>query len=302
METITVSELFHHSNAHDVLTCQSWAHEGVLVGGIAHPLLAALPRHLHSTWHRAVRTGQSDVHPAKWHATHGAVQTRALIFAAALEGLAAAIHHSVKHAGGTFSCCGAERNDYSLQVWKLSWSLRPCVCHSHLCKLRCDGRSASRSHSKGLCECHRRLGRCTAHPAAWHTLGSIRRGPVPGSRRADTGEAYRGTGIARCTPEPLPEEGDRMFLKHVVHFWSFSSKLIVGLLRILAFSKALDDGTELKGCPNDSTGFWLLFSRASHTSQQVIERTYPSQEGQAQERKYSQSHPRNHIDLFFCVF
>lgn len=92
--------------------------------GIAHPLLATLPWHLHPAWHRAVGTGQSDVHPAEWHATHGAVQTRALVFTAALEGLAAAIHHSVKHTGSTFSGCGTKRNRYSLQFWKLCCSLR----------------------------------------------------------------------------------------------------------------------------------------------------------------------------------
>lgn len=73
--------------------------------GVTHPLLAALPWDLHPAGHRAVRAGEPDVHSTEGHAPYSAVQTRALVFTTALEGLSAAVHHPAEHASGTFSCC-----------------------------------------------------------------------------------------------------------------------------------------------------------------------------------------------------
>ncbi len=97
-----------NSRDQEKLTCQSWSHKGVLMRGVTHPLLAALPWDLHSAGHRAVTAGEPDVHSTEGHAPYGAVQTRALVFTTALEGLSAAVHHPAEHASGTISCCGTE--------------------------------------------------------------------------------------------------------------------------------------------------------------------------------------------------
>lgn len=64
---------------------------------IAHPLLAALPGELNSSWERAVGAGQPHVHAAERHAPHCPVQASALVLAAALEGLPAPVHHPSEH-------------------------------------------------------------------------------------------------------------------------------------------------------------------------------------------------------------
>lgn len=84
---------------------QSGAHEAVCVGGIALPLLAALPGHLDPPGHGAVGAGQPDVHGAKGYAAHGSVQTGTLVLAAALESLSALVHHASEHTGGSISSC-----------------------------------------------------------------------------------------------------------------------------------------------------------------------------------------------------
>lgn len=85
------------------LTSQSRAHETVSVGGVALPLLTALPRNLDPSGHGAVRAGQPHVHGAERHAAHGSVQTGTLVLAAALEGLSALVHHASEHAGGALA-------------------------------------------------------------------------------------------------------------------------------------------------------------------------------------------------------
>lgn len=75
------------------------------VGGVTHPLLAALSWHLHSSWKGAVRAGESDIHGAEGHTAHSSVQTGTLVLAAALESLSTLVHHTAKHTGGSFSSC-----------------------------------------------------------------------------------------------------------------------------------------------------------------------------------------------------
>lgn len=87
------------------LTRQNGAHEGVGVGGVAHPLLAALPWHLDPSGHWAVGAGQPDVHGAQRHTAHSSVQAGTLILAAALESLPALVHHASENTGGSFSSC-----------------------------------------------------------------------------------------------------------------------------------------------------------------------------------------------------
>lgn len=82
------------------LTSQSRAHEAVSVGGVALPLLTALPRNLDPSGHGAVRAGQPHIHGAERHTAHSSVQTGTLVLAAALEGLSALVHHASEHAGG----------------------------------------------------------------------------------------------------------------------------------------------------------------------------------------------------------
>lgn len=73
----------------------------MVLGLVAHPLLAAFPGELDPPRERAVRAGQADVHAAQGHAAHRPVQASALVLAAALEGLSAPVHRSSKDAGGT---------------------------------------------------------------------------------------------------------------------------------------------------------------------------------------------------------
>lgn len=74
-------------------------------GRVALPLLAALARDLDPSGHGAVGAGQPHVHGAEGHAAHGSVQAGALVLAAALEGLAALVHHASEHAGGALASC-----------------------------------------------------------------------------------------------------------------------------------------------------------------------------------------------------
>lgn len=87
------------------LTSQSRSHGRLLFGLLADPLLAALPGELHSARVGAVGAGQADVHAAEGHAAHRPVQAGALVLAAALEGLAAPVHHAAEDAGGTVPSC-----------------------------------------------------------------------------------------------------------------------------------------------------------------------------------------------------
>lgn len=73
----------------------------MLLGLITHPLLAAFPGQLDPPREGAVGAGQADVHAAQGHAAHRPVQTRAPVFAAALEGLPAPVHSSSEDAGGS---------------------------------------------------------------------------------------------------------------------------------------------------------------------------------------------------------
>lgn len=73
------------------------------VGGVALPLLTALPGNLDPSGHGAVRAGQPHVHGAERHAAHRSVQTGTLVLAAALEGLSALVHHASEHAGGALA-------------------------------------------------------------------------------------------------------------------------------------------------------------------------------------------------------
>lgn len=92
------------------LTSESRAHKDVCVlGGIAHPLLAALLRHFDAAGHGAVRAGQADVHAAQGNTAHGTVQARALVFTAALKGLSTPVHHPSDHTGGATLSCGRRR-------------------------------------------------------------------------------------------------------------------------------------------------------------------------------------------------
>lgn len=77
------------------------ANHRVVLGLIAHPLLAAFPGQLDPPREGAVGAGQADVHAAQGHAAHRPVQTSALVLAAALEGLSAPVDRSSKDAGGT---------------------------------------------------------------------------------------------------------------------------------------------------------------------------------------------------------
>lgn len=89
----------------DQLTGQRGAHEAVLVGRIALPLLAALPWNLDPPRHGAVGAGQPHIHGAERHAAHGAVQTGALVLTAALESLSALVHGASEHTGGAVAGC-----------------------------------------------------------------------------------------------------------------------------------------------------------------------------------------------------
>lgn len=77
------------------------ANHGVVLGLVAHPLLAAFPGQLDPPREGAVRAGQANVHAAQGHAAHRPVQASALVFAAALEGLSAPVHRPSEDAGGT---------------------------------------------------------------------------------------------------------------------------------------------------------------------------------------------------------
>lgn len=77
------------------------ANHGVVLGLVAHPLLAAFPGQLDPSREGAVRTGQTHVHAAQGHAAHGPVQASALVLAAALEGLSTPVHGPSEDAGGT---------------------------------------------------------------------------------------------------------------------------------------------------------------------------------------------------------
>lgn len=93
-------------NTEKELTSQNRAHEAVCVGRIAHPFLAALPWHLDTSRHRAVRAGQPHIHGAKRDTAHSSIQTSTLVLAAALESLSALVHHATEHTGSSLSCCG----------------------------------------------------------------------------------------------------------------------------------------------------------------------------------------------------
>lgn len=80
---------------------QRGAHRGAVLGLVAHPLLAALARQLDPSGEGAVWAGQAHVHAAQGHAAHRPVQARALVLAAAVEGVSAAVHLPAEHAGGT---------------------------------------------------------------------------------------------------------------------------------------------------------------------------------------------------------
>lgn len=100
----------HHISANkETLTSQSGAHKSVFGRRITHPLFAAFPRHLDSSWHGAVWAGQPDVHGAEWDASHGTIQTGALVLAVALERLSAFVHLASDHAGGSLLGCGNAR-------------------------------------------------------------------------------------------------------------------------------------------------------------------------------------------------
>lgn len=101
---------FDSENSQDqgMLTCQNWSHKGVLGRGVTHPLLAALPWNLHPAGHWAVGAGKPNVHSTEGHATYCTVQTRALVFTTALEGLSAAVYHPTEHTSCTFSGCGKQ--------------------------------------------------------------------------------------------------------------------------------------------------------------------------------------------------
>lgn len=83
------------------LTGKGWANHRVVLGLIAHPLLAAFPRQLDPPREGAVRAGQADVHATQGHAAHRPVQASALVLAAALERLSTPVDRSSKDAGGT---------------------------------------------------------------------------------------------------------------------------------------------------------------------------------------------------------
>lgn len=55
------------------VSCQNWSNKGLLVGGVAYPLFAALPRHLDPAWHGAVGAGQANIHAAKGHTAHSTI-------------------------------------------------------------------------------------------------------------------------------------------------------------------------------------------------------------------------------------
>lgn len=80
---------------------QGRANHSATLGLITHPFLTAFPRQLNSSREGAVRAGQADVHAAQGHAAHSPVQASALIFAAALEGLTAAVHRPTEDTGCT---------------------------------------------------------------------------------------------------------------------------------------------------------------------------------------------------------
>lgn len=79
---------------------QGRANHRVILGLVAHPLLAAFPGQLDPPREGAVGAGQADVHAAQGHAAHRPVQAGALVLAAALEGLSAPVHSSSEDAGG----------------------------------------------------------------------------------------------------------------------------------------------------------------------------------------------------------
>lgn len=87
------------------LTSESRSHGGLLFGLVADPLLAALPRELHPARVGAVRAGQADIHAAEGHTAHRPVQAGALVLAAALEGLAAPVHHTAEDTRGSIPSC-----------------------------------------------------------------------------------------------------------------------------------------------------------------------------------------------------
>lgn len=94
----------HHGGVWAVSVFQSvggqcGSHRRLLLGLVADPLLTALAGELHPPRVGAVRAGQADVHAAEGHAAHRAVQAGALVLAAALEGLAAPVHHAGEDAG-----------------------------------------------------------------------------------------------------------------------------------------------------------------------------------------------------------
>lgn len=80
-------------------------------GRVALPLLAALARDLDPSGHGAIGAGQPHVHGAEGHAAHGAIQAGALVLAAALEGLAALVHHPSEHAGGALASCSDKKGE-----------------------------------------------------------------------------------------------------------------------------------------------------------------------------------------------
>lgn len=73
----------------------------MVLGLVTHPLLTAFPGQLDPPREGAVRAGQANVHAAQGHAAHRPVQARALVLAAALEGLTAAVHRATEDAGST---------------------------------------------------------------------------------------------------------------------------------------------------------------------------------------------------------
>lgn len=93
------------------LTSQSRSDCGLffVLGLVTHPFLTAFAWQLHSSWVGAVGTGQADIHAAQRHTAHGTVQARALVFAAALEGLSTPVHHASEDTGGPIPGCREKR-------------------------------------------------------------------------------------------------------------------------------------------------------------------------------------------------
>lgn len=110
------------------LTGQSGAHEAVSVGGVALPLLAALPWHLDPSRHGAVRAGQPHVHGAERHAAHGSVQAGTLVLTAALESLSALVHHASEHTCGSISSCVHEKRKVRIRLVHLQGTVENQLC------------------------------------------------------------------------------------------------------------------------------------------------------------------------------